>query len=103
MKKKITKAYLRNFAESLASSLEEVADKIGTIEAIINGDEGAETETVDEDEDYVEEPSEEEDESETDAEPVENGEGEGEGEATADENFSDATAHYENVKNFLTL
>ena len=98
--KKITKAELRNFAESLASSLEEVADKIGTIEAIINGDEGAETETVDEDEDYVEEPTEEE-ESETDAEPVENGEGGGE--ATADENFSDATAHYENVKNFLTL
>ena len=97
MKKKITKAELRNFAESLASSLEEVADKIGTIEAIINGDEGAETETVDEDEDYVEEPTEEE--SETDTEPVENGEGE----ATADENFSDATAHYENVKNFLTL
>lgn len=93
--KKITKAELRNFAESLASSLEEVADKIGTIEAIINGNE-----PVDEDEDYVEEPT-EEDESETDAEPVENGEGEGE--ATADENFSDATAHYENVKNFLTL
>ena len=97
MKKKITKAALRNFAESLASSLEEVADKIGTIEAIINGNEA-----VDGDEDYVEEPT-EEDESETDAEPVENGEGEGEGEATADENFSDATAHYENVKNFLTL
>lgn len=88
--KKITKAELRNFAESLASSLEEVADKIGTIEAIINGNDGAETETV-EDEDYVEEPTEE---SETDTEPAEE---------TADENFSDATAHYENVKNFLTL
>lgn len=96
--KKITKAELRNFAESLASSLEEVADKIGTIEAIINGDDGAEAEG--EDEDYVEEPTED---SETDTEPVENEEGEGEGEATADENFSDATAHYENVKNFLAL
>ena len=94
--KKLTRRELKNFAESLCQSLEEVADKIGTIEAIINGgdteDDYVEEEPVVEDDDdvpaeddYVEEPAVPETEVEA-------------------ENFSEKESNrYASVKAFLNL
>ena len=98
---------LRNFAESLTAALEEVADKISTIEGIING-------TDDTEDDVVEEPV-----ADTDTEteevsydaPVEDDTEtaveepaatmEGDGEATEEENFSEK--RYQSVKDYLSL
>ena len=101
---------LRNFAESLTAALEEVADKISTIEDIING-------TDDTEDDVVEEPVADTD-TETETEevsydaPVEEDDTEtaveepaatmeGDGEATEKENFSEK--RYQSVKDYLSL
>lgn len=98
---KVSKKDLMNFAESLTNALEEVADKIGAIEDIINGDK--EVNEVVEDDDYTDDDSEIIDDDNEEEPVVEDTEIEEEDsvEEPIEEDFSEK--RYENVKNFLTM
>lgn len=99
---------LMNFAQSLVSSLEEVADKVASIESIISGNDDCCNEEQDTT-DYVEEPEDDYTEEPMDEgeEPVEESEGEDEpveedgGEEPVATEFSEK--HYQKVKDFLAL
>ena len=99
---------LRNFAESLTAALEEVADKISTIEGIINGTDDTEDDVVEEpvadtdtetEEVSYDAPVEEDDTETAVEEPAATMEGDGE--ATEEENFSEK--RYQSVKDYLSL
>lgn len=103
--KRMTQKSLRNFAESLTDAIEEVADKIGTIESILNGGD----EEVDGEDDYtaeepvVEEPAVEDTTAPEAEEPVTD-EAPAEEPAVAPETETEQFSEnrYQSVKDFLS-